>query len=64
MMHTTVWQWIRHGCKLEGGRTIDPDLVNTLLKQEVSNHRAQMGGAFQYYKFNDAAKLITRMLLV
>ena len=65
MMHTTVWQWIRHGCKLEGGRTIDPDLVEIFLQQGVAQIRDQMGaGAFEASKFNDATKLMTRMLLV
>jgi malate synthase len=35
-----VWQWIRHGAKLEDGRTADAALSDALLEEELTKLRA------------------------
>jgi malate synthase len=49
-----VWQWIRHGAKLEDGRTVDLPLCRTVLDEELARLRATAaeGGCY-----DDAAKL-------
>jgi malate synthase len=43
-----VWQWIRHGAKLEGGDTITADLVRWLEEDELERIRAAVGDDFFY----------------
>jgi malate synthase len=38
-----VWQWIRHGAKLDDGRAITPDLVRQLETEELEKIRAEIG---------------------
>jgi malate synthase len=38
-----VWQWARHGARLDDGRTVDASLVRTLLAEEVASIRAAGG---------------------
>jgi malate synthase len=38
-----VWQWIRHGVRLEDGRVVTRDLVRTLLDEELAKIRAAVG---------------------
>ena len=40
-----LWQWLRHGATLEGGRTLDAALVATLIAEEVAKIRAALGDA-------------------
>jgi malate synthase len=35
-----VWQWIRHGAKLDGGRTVDAALCRAVLSEELTKLRA------------------------
>mgnify|MGYP001577114039 CR=1 FL=1 len=34
---TQVWQWIRHKTKMSDGRPVTPELVKTLLKEELTS---------------------------
>ena len=53
-----VWQCIRHGVKLEDGRTIDPALCRQLLDQELAKWReAGRGG-----RYEDAARLFAELI--
>jgi malate synthase len=38
-----VWQWVRHGAKLDDGRTITPELVRELETSELEKIREQIG---------------------
>jgi malate synthase len=38
-----VWQWLKHGAKLEGGRPIDEALVRNLLGEEMAKLKQVIG---------------------
>jgi len=59
---TQVWQWLRHGAKLDNGRVIDKALVEQIVSQEMEKTRAQIGDqAYQDSHFAQAAKLFSEM---
>jgi malate synthase len=37
-----VWQWIRHGAKLEDGRTITAELARDMMARQVEKLRARI----------------------
>jgi malate synthase len=52
-----LWQWIRHNVKLTDGRTVDTNLVNSLLNEEVrklpeSRYLIQASEIFREISFN------------
>ncbi len=58
-----VWQWIRHGAKLNDGRAVDTALCRQLLAEELEKTRAAVGE--QRYadgRFADAAKLFQTLI--
>jgi malate synthase len=38
-----IWQWVRHGCNLDDGRTVTPDLVHQVLDEETEAIRTSVG---------------------
>jgi malate synthase len=40
---TQLWQWIRHGAKLDDGRTVTRDLVRQTLDEETERIHAEVG---------------------
>ena len=38
-----IWQWIRHGAKLDDGRTVTPELVRELATEELETIRQEIG---------------------
>jgi malate synthase len=38
-----IWQWINHEAKLDGGRTVTPELVRELLDEETAAIRERVG---------------------
>jgi malate synthase len=40
---TQIWQWIRHGSELEGGREVTRELVREVLDEETANIRQSVG---------------------
>jgi malate synthase len=38
-----IWQWLRHGAKLDDGRTVNEALVRSLLDEEVASLRRTLG---------------------
>jgi malate synthase len=38
-----LWQWIRHGVRLEDGRVVTADLVTSVLDEETAKIRADVG---------------------
>ena len=54
-----IWQWIRHGAKLDDGRMVDAVLCRTLLDEELEKLRATAHGGSRY---DDAAKLFRELI--
>jgi malate synthase len=58
-----VWQWIRHGAKLNDGRTVTADLVRRIIPEELEKARKQIGAErYGNSKFDLAAKLFEEMM--
>ena len=59
---TQVWQWVRHGARLNDGRTIDAALVHRTIPQQLEKIRGLLGAArFDSGNFERAAKLFGEM---
>ena len=53
-----VWQWVRHGAKLDDGRVITTELVVATMQEELEKLKAMLGAArFEDGKFELAAQL-------
>jgi len=58
-----VWQWIRHGARLDDGRTIDAALCSTVLDEELGKLRAAAGAAaYDDGRYEDAARLFRDLI--
>ncbi|HEX6791689.1 MAG TPA: malate synthase A [Candidatus Krumholzibacteria bacterium] len=58
-----VWQWIRHGARLDDGRPVTRELVHEILEQEMNRIRGSVGEtAFAAGRFETAAKLFAGMM--
>jgi malate synthase len=53
-----VWQWIRHGARLDDGRTIDAALCRKLLDEELARCREDVRGG----RYEDAARLFSELI--
>ncbi|HUG56014.1 MAG TPA: malate synthase A [Candidatus Limnocylindrales bacterium] len=59
-----VWQWIRHRGRIEGGRTIDAELVRAIERAELAKIEAAVGAeAFRAGRYEDAARLFETVAL-
>ncbi len=57
-----VWQWIRHGARLDDGRVVTEALFRGLLDEEMASVRAEVGPArYDAGRFADAAELFARL---
>ncbi len=55
---TQIWQWVRHGTKLDDGRVIDRRLVRALLDGEMDRIRSEVGEArYRDGRFDAAREL-------
>ncbi len=55
-----IWQWVRHGARMNDGRPITAELVNTLLADELAALKASnLAGA----RIDDAAGIFTQIAL-
>lgn len=52
-----VWQWAKHGARLDDGRLVTPELVKTIIHSELAKRPAGTG------KFQTAAKIFEKMML-
>ena len=43
-----VWQWVRHGARLDDGRTVTRELVSELVTDELETIRSEVGDEFFY----------------
>ena len=58
-----VWQWIRHGAKLDDGRRIDAALCRAVLDEELAKLREAAGdGAYKDGRYDDAARLFRELI--
>ncbi|HEY7338508.1 MAG TPA: malate synthase A [Bryobacteraceae bacterium] len=53
-----VWQWIRHGAKLDDGRCVTPVMVREATAQQLVKLKDQLGAG----RFDDAAKIFEQMM--
>ncbi len=53
-----VWQWAKHGAKLDDGRVVTPELVKGILASETARHADNPNG-----KFKIAADIFGKMML-
>lgn len=54
-----IWQWIRHGAKLQDGRTVSERFVRQLFDESRDSIRAEVGAArFESGKFSIAAEIL------
>jgi malate synthase len=59
-----VWQWAKHGAKLDDGRPVTPDLVKAVIAEELEKMRAHVGAdRFENGKYAAAADLFGKMML-
>ncbi|MFQ5746312.1 MAG: malate synthase A [Gemmatimonadota bacterium] len=57
-----VWQWIRHGATLEDGRVVTPELLRTVLREELASIREEIGEErMASGRFEEAAHLFARL---
>jgi malate synthase len=58
-----VWQWVRHGEKLEDGRPITREFVRQIVEQELGKVKTQMGEErFAAGRYADAAQLFIDLI--
>jgi malate synthase len=58
-----IWQWIRHGAKLDDGRRVDAALCNALLEEELDKLRLAAGeDAYRRGRYEDAASLFRDLI--
>ena len=58
-----VWQWIRHGARLDDGRTIDAALCRAMLDEETAKLRELAGeAAYRHGRYEDAARLFRELI--
>jgi len=57
-----VWQWIKHGAKLEDGRTVDVDLYTQIVDDEMTALRETLGAdRFDGGKFDLATQIFNEL---
>jgi len=58
-----VWQWIRHGARLDDGRVVTRELVHAILEEEMARIRQSAGEtAYTGGRYETAAKLFAGMM--
>ncbi len=61
---TQVWQWVRHGARLEDGRPIAEPLVRRTLEEQMERMRGELGASrFEAGRFGPARELFERLIL-
>jgi malate synthase len=59
---TQLWQWMRHGAKLDDSRVITPALYDELLPQVMAKIEEEIGAErFASGRYREAAELFTKM---
>ena len=61
---TQIWQWIRHGARLEDGREVTRALVTAMADEELAGLRAAIGAdRYDRGRFTEARALFDRVAL-
>jgi malate synthase len=61
---TQLWQWVRHGAKMDDGRVVDAELVSKTIPQQLEKIRGLLGERrYDSGKFDVAAKLFKEITL-
>jgi malate synthase len=59
-----VWQWARHGARIEGGERITPDLIRRIEREELEKIKAAIGqDLYAGGRFRDATALFEEVAL-
>ena len=53
-----VWQWVKHGARLDDGRPVTAELVRRLMDHELEKLKAKSGAG----RFADAGRIFEQML--
>jgi malate synthase len=57
-----VWQWVKHGVRMDDGRAVTPEVVRETIAEELEKLRGHLGGArFDSGKFDLAARLFEQI---
>ncbi len=60
---TQVWQWVRHGARLDDGRQITAEMVRTAIAEELARVQRELGAErFAVSRFPDAAKIFEELI--
>jgi malate synthase len=58
-----VWQWVRHGARLDDGRVVTRELVHAIMDEEMARIRQSAGeSAYTEGRYETAAKLFAGMM--
>jgi malate synthase len=61
---TSIWQWLRHGQRLDDGRVSEKELFEAWLPQEMRQVRNEIGSdRYDAGRFNEAAALLHDLVL-
>ncbi len=52
-----VWQWVKHGAKLQDGRTVTAEMVREITKDQLAKLKAHGAG-----KFDEAGRIFEKMM--
>jgi len=58
-----VWQWIYNGVALKEGEKVTRELVERLMDEELAKIRAELGGAFNERRYDQAVALFKEVTL-
>jgi len=58
-----IWQWIRHGVRLDDGRTVTADLVRAIMDRETERLRASLGDGYAAARIADGRDIFERVAL-
>ena len=59
-----LWQWLKHGCHLDGKQIFSVELFTTILNEEVDKIKNEVGlENFENGKFDDAVSLFKEMII-
>jgi len=57
-----VWQWLRHGATLEDGRRVTPELIRSVIDDEMKRIEGEVGSArFTAGRFEEARSLFEKI---
>ena len=59
---TQVWQWVRHGAKLNDGRTVTAPMVRAATEEQVQKLRQQAGQRYRPGTLEKAGKILTDLM--